>query len=257
MAGRFVEPQLRVGDRQPEQVGLGGGDVDEPLPQLVVAEPLDAPAHALVAVGRLAVGGTEHHDRRPPPTVERILGHRPLGGGAVGQREHDLESLPLVEALLLADPDHRPRVRAVGATAERHLVHDRGSVDEPPDGTDIGPRECGVVEDRRVLLATGVQAVEQLAAWRAEGLGGSVEVEPVTGLVLHLGGQDRLASQRRRPREPVALGLHADDLGVGVLGDLAHERRSVLVRHPVGRLDPLVAVDQRVESHLLIHESTV
>jgi hypothetical protein len=69
----------------------------------------------------------------------------------------------------------------------------------------------------------------------------------VAGLVLHLGEQDRLAAQRRGTGDPVALGLHTDDLGVGVLGDLADQGLAVLLRHPVARLDPVVARDRLVE----------
>jgi hypothetical protein len=72
----------------------------------------------------------------------------------------------------------------------------------------------------------------------------------VAGLVLHLREQDRLAPQAGRAADPVALGLHADDLAVGVLGDLAHEGLAVALRHPVARLDPLVARDRRVEPGL-------
>ena len=50
---------------------------------------------------------------------------------------------------------------------------------------------------------------------------------PVAGLVLHLGDEDRLAPQRRRPRDPVALRLHPDDLRVRVLGDLPDQRLAV------------------------------
>ena len=85
------------------------------------------------------------------------------------------------------------------------------------------------------------------AAIDAERLRGAVQVEAVTGLVLHLGHEDRLAPQRRGTGDPVALGLHADDLGVGVLRDLADERLPVAVGHPVARLDPLIGVDQRLE----------
>ena len=159
----------------------------------------------------------------------------------------DLEALPLVEGLLLADPDHRARVRAVGAPAQRHLVHDRGAVDQPADRAAVGPGQRRVVEDRGVLLLAGVQQVEQLRAVDAEGLGGRVEVEPVAGLVLHLGHEDGLAPQRRGPGDPVALGLHADDLGVRVLGDLADQRLAVGLGHLVAGLDPLVGGDERVE----------
>ena len=95
-----------------------------------------------------------------------------------------------------------------------------------------------------------MQQVEQLVAVDAEGLGGGVEVEPVAGLVLDLGHQDRLAAQARRAGDPVALGLHADDLGVRVLGDLADQRLPVALGHPVARLDPAVGVDERLKCGL-------
>jgi hypothetical protein len=70
----------------------------------------------------------------------------------------------------------------------------------------------------------------------------------VTGFVLHLGQQDGLAAQRRRAREPIAFRLHADDLGVRMLGNLAHQRLAVGPGHPVLRLDLLVRVDARLKS---------
>jgi hypothetical protein len=69
----------------------------------------------------------------------------------------------------------------------------------------------------------------------------------VTGLVLHLRQEDRLTAQAGGAGEPVALGLHADDLGVRVLGNLAHERGAVLLRHPVARLDAVVVLDGALE----------
>ncbi len=69
----------------------------------------------------------------------------------------------------------------------------------------------------------------------------------MTGLVLHLGHEDGLALQRRGPGDPVALGLHADDLGVGVLCDLADEVLPVALGHPIGGLDLLLGVDDRLK----------
>jgi hypothetical protein len=74
----------------------------------------------------------------------------------------------------------------------------------------------------------------------------------VAGLVLHLGQQDRLAPKRRRARDPVAFRLHPDDLGVGVLGDLADQRPPVAVRHPVTWLDALLGRDDTVELALQV-----
>ena len=79
-----------------------------------------------------------------------------------------------------------------------------------------------------------------VVAGHAERLGGRVQIEPVPGLVLHLRQQDGLALERGRPGDPVPLGLHSDDLGVSVLGDLTDQRTAVGVRHPVTWFDLLV-----------------
>ena len=74
-------------------------------------------------------------------------------------------------------------------------------------------------------------------------------------LVLHLGEQDRLALQRRRAGDPVALGQLADDLGMGVLADLADQRLAVALGHPLLGLDLLAAVDALLEGALLRQSS--
>src|SRR5699024_2720959 len=94
------------------------------------------------------------------------------------------------------------------------------------------------------------QLLGEFVARGAERLGGRVEVETVPGLVLDLGQQDRLAAQRGGARDPVAFGLHADDLRVGVLGDLPNERLAVGLGHPVPGLDPVLGFDRRVELRL-------
>ena len=195
----------------------------------------------------LAVRRAEHHQARPPPAVERILGERLLLGRPGRERQHDLVALALVEALLLADADHRPRIGSIGAAAERDLVHDRRAVDEPADGADVGPGQRRIVEDRGILGLAGQELVDHLLARHAERLGGGVEVEPVAALVLHLGEQRGLPLQRRRAGDPVALRQHADDLGMGVLGDLTDEGAPVGLGHPVVRLDALFIVDPRLE----------
>src|SRR5690606_32860152 len=125
-------------------------------------------------------------------------------------------------------------------------------VHQPADRTYVRPGQRGVVEDRRVLLAPGVQLVEQLVAGDAESFGRGVEIQAVPGFVLHLGQQDRLAPQAGRPADPVAFRLHADDLGVRVLGDLADQRATIRLGHVVARLDSAVGVDDRVERRFLL-----
>ena len=152
--------------------------------------------------GESASGGPNiitagHHQR-----FDGVLRHGVLLSGPA-KRQQQLETLPLVEALLLADPDHGAPVGPVGAAGERDLVHDGGAVDEPADGAHVRPGERRVVEDGGVSLPAGVQEVEQVVAGDAEGLGGPVEVEPMPGLVLHLGDENGLALEGGRSREPV------------------------------------------------------
>ena len=147
--------------RDAEIVGLRHGLVDESLAQLVVGQDLDLPLRRLRAVHRVGVGRAEHHQRRPPPAVERVLRHRLLLGRAPAQLHHDVEALALVKALFLADADHRARVRAERAAAQRNLVHDRRAVDQPADRADVGPGQRRIVEDARVLGLAGVQVGDQ------------------------------------------------------------------------------------------------
>jgi hypothetical protein len=138
----------------------------------------------------------EHHQRWPPPAIERVLRHLSFCSAVpLRQRHHDLVALALVEALFLADPDHGARIGPVGAAAERDLVHDRRAVDQPADGADIGPGQRRVVEDRGIFRLAGQKLLGHLLAADAERLGRRVEIEPVTALVLHLGEQRRLAAQ--------------------------------------------------------------
>src|ERR1700733_6593052 len=58
----LVPAQLRVGNAQTEELCLRHGNVDELLPQLVVAEALDLPAHRLRGVFRVGIARPEHHD---------------------------------------------------------------------------------------------------------------------------------------------------------------------------------------------------
>jgi len=57
---------------------------------------------------------------------------------------------------LLADADHRPRVGAVGAAAERgDLVDDRGAVDEPADRPASAQVQGRIIEDRGIFRRAG------------------------------------------------------------------------------------------------------
>src|SRR3546814_4505200 len=125
-------------------------------------------AHRLGGGGAVGVGRAEHHQRRPPPAIERILRHVPLLLCAGGEVHHDLVALALVEALLLADADHGAGIRTVAGALQRHLVHDRRAVDQPADRADIRPGERRIVEDGAVLGLARIQRLYHLLAARSE-----------------------------------------------------------------------------------------
>ena len=100
------------------------------------------------------------------------------------------------------------------------LIDDGGAIDQPANGPHIGPSERRIVEDGGILGLAGVQGGDHPVTTGAQGFRRTVKVQAVATLVLHLGQQDDLALQRRRPADPAALRLHADHFGVGVLGNL-------------------------------------
>ncbi len=69
----------------------------------------------------------------------------------------------------------------------------------------------------------------------------------MTGFVLYLGDEDRLAPQARGAGDPVALGLLPDHLRVRVLRDLADHRLAIFVGHPVAGFDLGPGLDGGVE----------
>ena len=243
-AARLVPFQIGVRQGDAEDLGLRHRRVDELLAQLVIGDALDAPAHRLLGVRRILVGRAEHHQRRPPPAVHGVLHHGLLLGRALAHHhQQGLIALALMKTFLAADTDHGPRIGRIGAAAQRHLVHDGRPIDQPADHADIGPAQGRVVEDRAVLGAPAVQRVQHLVSGRAQGLGGGVEVQAMAGLVLHLGQQNRLTFQGRRAADPVALGQHADDLGMGMLADLAHQSLAVMLGHPVLGFDEVAGIN--------------
>src|ERR1022692_1408055 len=246
-----VPLELRVGHGDAEIVRLRHRLIDEALAELVVREYLDFPLRRLSAVHRRRVGRPEHHQRRPPPSVERVLRHRFLRRGPLTQRHHDVEALTLVKALLLADANHRSRVRPERAPAQRYLIHDRRAVDQPSDGADVGPGQRRIVEDARILGFAGMQIGDELIARNAQRLRGAIKVKAVARFILDLGHEYRFALEARRAGDPVALGQHADDFGVGVLRDLPDQRLAIRLGHPVLGLDLDIGVDSRLEFALL------
>src|SRR5690349_3283428 len=209
---RLVIRELGIGNREVDRLGLRDREIDETLTKLVVALSLHAPSHQLVAVGGFAVVRAEHHERWPPPPIERVLRHAPLRRRSSRERHHDLVALPLVEVLFLADPHHRAGIRPIRRLREHRLIDDRRAVDQPTNGADVRPRQRRIIENARVLGRSIEQLLNKFLAIDAERLRSAVDVEAVAGFVLYLGQERHLPSERRRARDPVPLGQHAHDL---------------------------------------------
>src|SRR5579884_423752 len=155
-----------------------------------------------------------------------------------------------MKRLFFADSNHRTRVGAVGTTAQWNLVANGRSVDQPTNYSNVGEVQRRVVENRGVLLLPIDELVGELGTVGTKGFCGRIEIQSVTSLILHLGEQDRLATQRRSTRDPIALRLHANDLGMRMLGDLAKHGFAITIGHPVPRFKPLVALYGALEMPL-------
>ena len=126
LSARFIPLQVRVRKRQAQIFGLGNRLIHKFLAQFIITVALDLPLHGLGGMGGIRVTGTEHHQRRPPPPVYRILRHRFLLHGSLTEHHQQFKALAHVKTLFLANPHHGPGIRAVRATAQGDLVDDGG-----------------------------------------------------------------------------------------------------------------------------------
>ena len=164
-----------------------------------------------------------------------------------------------VERLLPADLFHDPRVRRVRAFEKRLLRNDRGGVHEPRDYADVTPRLRRIVKDIVELRPALDEILQALLARLAQVLDDPVDELRVSYLVLHLCGERQLSLERRRPKDPLALGEDAHDLRVAVHLDELDERLAIGIGHRVARLDLTALLDVRFEFFLaqgLAHESS-
>ena len=169
------------------------GGVNKFLAQVVIADAFDPPSHALRTVRAVSVWRTKHGETLPPPTVDGVLHHIFLFLRASHHDQQSFIPLALVEAFFFAHTHHGACIRAVGTTTQRDLVHDGSAIDQPSNHAHIGPGQSGVVEDRAVLGATGVQRIEHLVTAGAQSFCCAVEVETMARFVLHLGHQNCFA----------------------------------------------------------------
>ena len=109
----FIPAQQRVGHAKAQELRLRYGEIDELLPQLVVGKTLDFPALRVAGMGRIRIRGTKHHQRRPPPAIQRLLRHALLFCGALRQMQHQIVALALMETFFAAYAHHGARIRSV------------------------------------------------------------------------------------------------------------------------------------------------
>ena len=180
----------------------------------------------------------------------------PLRVIALRQRHAGYESLALVKAFFFADFDHRPGIGPVGGPAQRHLVDDSRTIDQPADHADIRPAQRRVVKNGGVFHLPVEHLLIQVFPGAAKGFRGAIEIEPVSSLILYLSQQDRFAAQRRRAGDPVAFRQHTDDLRVRVLAYLPNQGLTVGIRHPVLRFDGRFLRDALVKALFFCHVIT-
>ena len=122
----------------------------------------------------------------------------------------------------------------------------------PSTSQPMAPRSAqvsvGIIEDAAVFRLAGQQLIHQRLSRDAQRFSGGIEIQAMPALILHLGQQRRLAPQRGRAGDPVALWQHADDFGMGVLADLPDQGAAIGGRHPVVRLDAVFRVDTGLEA---------
>ena len=99
-----------------------------------------------------------------------------------------------------------------------------------------------------VVISIGFKRrVDQFLARGAERFRRGVKIKAVAALVLHFGQQRGLATERGGARDPVAFRQHADDFGMGMLGDLPGQRLAVRRGHPVIGLNAFFGIDPRLK----------
>ena len=163
--------QVSVGNAQTGCVQLGHNLVDELLAQGVVGTQLDSPTHQHGRVGRVIIGRAEHHQRGPPPAVQRVLCHLALARRALCIQAHHFLALFIVESLFGTDAHHGSRVRAVGSTGQHSLVLDGRPVHQPADHADVRPGQRRVVENVGILGFAAQQGVDQILPLSAQRFG--------------------------------------------------------------------------------------
>ena len=109
----FIPLQIRIGQSHTQDLGLRHSGVDKLLTQVIVADALDAPAHALHAVRTVGIGRPKHGQAFPPPAVDRVLHHGLLFGRALHHHQQSFVALSLMETLFFANANHGARIRTV------------------------------------------------------------------------------------------------------------------------------------------------
>src|SRR5690606_10975179 len=112
----------------------------------------------------------------PPPTVEGILGHCLVLFGTTAEREDYFISLTLMKAFFFTNPNHRSGIRAKRSIAQRNLIDNCGSIHQPTDSANVGPRNSRIVEDRGIFGSSTMKLVVHFLSGNSQGFTSGIEI---------------------------------------------------------------------------------
>src|SRR5690606_21055350 len=125
MLGFFIPLQILIGNLKSQELSLTYGYIHKTLSQRIITLAFYTVVHRFLRVWRSFVVRSEHHQGRPPETVQGFLRKVFLLFGSTAKCHQDLVSLSLVKGFFLTYPHHGSGIRSVGVTHQHHLVHDR------------------------------------------------------------------------------------------------------------------------------------
>src|SRR5690606_7814615 len=106
MLGLFIPLQILIGNLKTQELSLTYGYIHKTLSQSIVTFALYAVIHRFLRVWRSFVVRSEHHQCRPPETVQRFLSQVFLLLSSAAKRHQDFIPLSLVKGFFLANPYH-------------------------------------------------------------------------------------------------------------------------------------------------------
>ena len=152
------------------------------------------PFHTLIAMSGFAVVRTKHHQRRPPPTVDRILAHRLLFFVALAKAPIRFQNPGAGENFLLykfaPSPLHKDHKKFGISITWFKIAAPSTSQPMAPISAHV---KRGIIKNGRIFCLSTVQIIYRLFSCYAQCFCCRIQVQAMAGLILHFGKQICLA----------------------------------------------------------------